>query len=125
MPPIVCGLLPVVLVFVALCFPTATAQTLPAADMEVMRAALAAAQSGDWSRAYVGAATITDPLPLKMLHWMDYARPGAPAGFPTFPVSSNRTRIGRRRNPCANMPRRPWPANRTRSPPIGTNAASR
>ena len=82
LPPIVCGLLPVVLVFVALCFPTATAQTLPAADMEVMRAALAAAQSGDWSRAYVGAATITDPLPLKMLHWMDYARPGAPGRFP-------------------------------------------
>ncbi len=49
MPPIVCGLLPVVLILVALGFPAATAQTLPAADMEVMRAALAAAQAGDWS----------------------------------------------------------------------------
>ena len=28
------------------------------------------------------ASTITDPLPLKMLHWMDYARPGAPGRFP-------------------------------------------
>ena len=82
MPPIVCGLLPVVLILVALCFPAATAQTLPAADMEVMRSALAAAQSGDWSRAYAGAATITDPLPVKMLRWMDYARPGAPGRFP-------------------------------------------
>ena len=82
MPPIVCGLLPVVSIFVALCFQAAVAQTLPAADMEVMRAALAAAQSGDWSRAYAGAATITDALPLKMLHWMEYARPGAPGRFP-------------------------------------------
>ena len=32
MPPIVCGLLPLVLIFVALGFPAATAQTLPAAD---------------------------------------------------------------------------------------------
>ncbi len=78
MPPIVCGLLPVVLIFVALGFPAATAQTLPAADMEAMRSALAAAQSGDWSRAYAVAATITDPLPVKMLRWMDYARPGRP-----------------------------------------------
>ena len=82
MPPIVCGLLPVVLIFVALGFPAATAQTLPAADMEAMRSALAAAQGGDWSRAYAVAATTTDPLPVKMLRWMDYARPGAPGRFP-------------------------------------------
>ena len=54
MPPIVRGLLPVVLIFVALGFPAAKAQTLPAADMEAMRSALAAAQAGDWSRAYAG-----------------------------------------------------------------------
>ena len=82
MPPIVCGLLPVVLIIVALWFPAASAQTLPAADMEVMRSALAAAQSGDWSRAYASAATATDPLPVKMLRWMEYARPGAPGRFP-------------------------------------------
>jgi soluble lytic murein transglycosylase len=50
--------------------------------MEVMRSAISAAQGGDWSRAYAGAATATDPLPVKMLHWMDYARPGAPGRFP-------------------------------------------
>jgi soluble lytic murein transglycosylase len=82
LPPIVCGLLPVVLILVALGFPAATAQTLPPADMEVMRSALAAAQGADWSRAYAGAAAITDPLSVKMLRWMDYARPGAPGRFP-------------------------------------------
>ena len=82
MPPIVRGLLPVVLIFVALGFPAAKAQTLPAADMEAMRSALAAAQGGDWSRAYAVAATTTDPLPVKMLRWLDYARPGAPGRFP-------------------------------------------
>ncbi|HEX3417939.1 MAG TPA: lytic transglycosylase domain-containing protein [Stellaceae bacterium] len=82
MPPIVRGLLPVVFISVALGFPAATAQTLPAADMEVMRSALAAAQGGDWNRAYAVAATATGPLPVKMLHWMDYARPGAPGHFP-------------------------------------------
>jgi soluble lytic murein transglycosylase len=82
LPPIVRGLLPVVFISVALGFPAATAQTLPAADMEVMRSALAAAQGGDWNRAYAVAATATGPLPVKMLHWMDYARPGAPGHFP-------------------------------------------
>src|SRR5438874_2120366 len=33
LPPIVCGLLPVVLIFLALGFPAAAAQTLPPADM--------------------------------------------------------------------------------------------
>jgi soluble lytic murein transglycosylase len=82
LPPIVCGLLPVVLISIALGLPAAAAQTLPAADMDVMRSALAAAQAADWSRAYAGAATINDPLPLKMLRWLDYARPGAPGRFP-------------------------------------------
>jgi soluble lytic murein transglycosylase len=82
LPPIVRGLLPVVLIFVALGFPAAMAQALPATDVEMMRSALAAAQGGDWSRAYAGAATATDPLPVKMLRWMDCARPGAPGRFP-------------------------------------------
>ena len=47
-----------------------------------MRPALAAAQGGDFGRAYAEAAAIADPLPLKMLRWMDYARPGAPGRFP-------------------------------------------
>jgi soluble lytic murein transglycosylase len=62
--------------------PAAYAQTLSAADLQAMRSALAAAQSGDFGRAYADAVAITDPLPLKMLRWMDYARPGAPGRFP-------------------------------------------
>ena len=82
MPPIVCGTLSIVLIVLMLGLPASAAETLPAADLDVMRAALAAAQSGDWTRAYAGASAITDPLPMKMLHWMDYARPGAPGRFP-------------------------------------------
>jgi soluble lytic murein transglycosylase len=60
----------------------AAAQTLAAADLTAMRSALAEAQNGDWNRAYADAAVTEDPLPLKMLRWMDYARPGAPGRFP-------------------------------------------
>ena len=82
MPLFLCGLLPIAFLILRLGVPAGAAQTLPAADMETMRSALTAAQSGDWSRAYTQAATINDPLPLKMLRWMDYARPGAPGRFP-------------------------------------------
>jgi soluble lytic murein transglycosylase len=61
---------------------TADAETLSAMDLQAMRSALSAAQSGDWSRAYADVAAINDPLPLKMLGWLDYARPGAPGRFP-------------------------------------------
>ena len=76
------GSLGVILFIFAIRSAAAIAQTLSTADLEVMRSALATAQGGDWSRAYAGAATIDDPLPLKMLRWMDYARPGAPGRFP-------------------------------------------
>jgi soluble lytic murein transglycosylase len=76
------GLFVVVLVAVALGYPPANTQTLPAVDLDAMRAALAAEQSGDWSRAYASLTTTADPLPLKMLRWMDYVRPGAPGRFP-------------------------------------------
>jgi soluble lytic murein transglycosylase len=59
----------------------ASAQTLSKADLQATRAALAAAQSGDWNRAYGELAPADDPLPLKILHWMDYSRPGAPGRF--------------------------------------------
>jgi soluble lytic murein transglycosylase len=75
------GSLGVILFIFAIRSAAAIAQTLSTADLEVMRSALATAQGGDWSRAYAGAATIDDPLPLKMLRWMDYARPGAPGRF--------------------------------------------
>jgi soluble lytic murein transglycosylase len=60
----------------------ARAQTLPEIDFQATRSALAAAQTGDWSRAYAEIAAATDPLPLKILRWMDYSRPGAPGRFP-------------------------------------------
>ena len=82
MPLIVCGILSMVLIILRLGLSASAAETLSAADLDTMRAALAAAQSGDWARAYAGASATTDPLPLKMFHWMDYARPGAPGRFP-------------------------------------------
>jgi peptidoglycan lytic transglycosylase len=81
LPPIFRGLLPVALIAFVIGCPAAIGQTLLAADLDVMRSALAAAQAGDWARAYT-AATTTDPLPLKMVRWMDCARPGAPGRFP-------------------------------------------
>ncbi len=60
---------------------TAQAQMLSPADLGATRAAFAAARAGDWGRAYADAAPIADPLPLKMLRWMDYASPGAPGTF--------------------------------------------
>ena len=82
MPPIVCGLLSIVLIILTLALPASAAEKLPAADLDAMRAALVAAQSGDWTRAFAGASMITDPLPMKMFRWMEYARPGAPGRFP-------------------------------------------
>ena len=82
MQPIVCGTLSIALIILTLGLPASAADTLPAADLDAMRTALVAAQSGDWTRAYVGASTITEPLPMKMLRWMEYARPGAPGRFP-------------------------------------------
>ncbi len=79
---IFCGLLFAALVIFTINVPGLHAQTLPAADLQTMRSALAAAQSGDWSRSYAEAGAITDPLPLKMLRWMDCARPGAVGRFP-------------------------------------------
>ena len=60
----------------------AEAQSLSTAELQAMRPARAAAQGGDFARAYAEASAITDPLPVKMLRWMDYARPGAPGRFP-------------------------------------------
>jgi soluble lytic murein transglycosylase len=74
-------LLSVSLVIFTTNFTVARAQTLSEADLQATRAALSAAQSGDWNRAYAQLTTINDPLPLKILHWMDYSRPGAPGKF--------------------------------------------
>lgn len=76
------GLLFVASVIFAINVPKTHAQTLSAADFQALRSALAAAQSGDWSQAYVDAGAITDPLPLKLLRWINYARPGVSGRFP-------------------------------------------
>jgi len=60
----------------------ARAQTLSEVDLQAARASLAAAHSSDWNRAYAELAPVGDPLLLKILHWMDYSRPGAPGRFP-------------------------------------------
>jgi len=82
-------LLPVLRVVLSLCLgifalnlSISHAQTLSEADLQATRSALAAAQGGDWNRAYAELALTSDPLPLKILHWMDYSRPGAPGRFP-------------------------------------------
>src|SRR5438445_8720422 len=62
-------------------FPGLRAQGLSEPDLQATRTALAAAQSGDWSRAYASAAAIGDPLPLKIVRWLDYSRPGASGRF--------------------------------------------
>ncbi len=59
----------------------APAQALSDADLGALRTALAAARAGDWSRAGAEAASSKDPLPSKILRWMDYASPGAPGNF--------------------------------------------
>ena len=61
--------------------PAATAQTLSNSDLAVTRTAFSAGEAGDWNRAYVEAGAIKDPLPFKMLRWLDYASPGAPGRF--------------------------------------------
>jgi soluble lytic murein transglycosylase len=69
------------LVLAAAAAGAAQAQGLSDIDLGATRAALAAAQMGDWNRAYADAASIKDPLPLEMLRWLDYASPGAPGRF--------------------------------------------
>jgi soluble lytic murein transglycosylase len=80
--PIFRGIVLLALIGLAGSHRPANAETLSAVDLQAMRTALSAAQNGEWNRAYAEAAAITDPLPSKMLHWMDYSRPGAPGHFP-------------------------------------------
>jgi soluble lytic murein transglycosylase len=59
----------------------ARAQALSDADLAAMRSGLAAADADNWTEAYADASRTKDPFPSKMLHWLDYARPGAPGSF--------------------------------------------
>jgi len=74
-------LLPLSLALFANPFSAIRAQTLAEGEIQATRGSLAAAQGGDWNRAYAELAAVSDPLPLKILHWMDYSRPGAPGRF--------------------------------------------
>lgn len=82
MLPVIRGWLFATLTIVAFNIHSGQAQTWSSADMQTMHSALAAAQGGDWNKAYNEVSAITDPLALKMLRWLDYARPGAAGHFP-------------------------------------------
>src|ERR1700730_5493115 len=69
------------LVILSATCPALHAQGLSESGLQETRAALAAAQSGDWNRAYASVAATGDMLPLKIIRWMDYSRPGAPGRF--------------------------------------------
>ena len=51
-------------------------------DQSAALAALASARSGDWPQAYTKAGQLKDPLPLKMVRWLDYMRSNAGYRFP-------------------------------------------
>ena len=57
------------------------AQDLSDADKGAAVAAIAAARAGDWSQAYAAAARSTDPLPAKLVRWLDYTRSNAAGRF--------------------------------------------
>jgi peptidoglycan lytic transglycosylase len=72
--------------FVALCVAllsgqAATSQTLSSSDFAAMRQALDAAHTGKWSLAYADLAAVKDPLPLKLLRWLDYTHGPATGSF--------------------------------------------
>ncbi|MGH7095406.1 MAG: hypothetical protein ACREFB_17975, partial [Stellaceae bacterium] len=54
--------------------PAATAQELPEPERATALAALAAAQHDDWTQAYAEAQQCHDPMPLKLVRWLDYIR---------------------------------------------------
>ena len=81
MLPVLRMLLPLSLAIFTNNLTVARGQVLSEADLNVMRASLAAAQTNDRNRAYAELASVGDPLPLKILRWMDYSRSGAPGRF--------------------------------------------
>ncbi len=52
----------------------ACAQDLSDADRTAAVAAIAAARSGDWPQAYAAAGRSANPLPTKIVRWLDYTR---------------------------------------------------
>jgi len=54
---------------------------LTEADRTAAIAAIAAARTGDWSQAYAAAGRSSDPLPQKIVRWLDYTRSSAVGRF--------------------------------------------
>ena len=53
---------------------SARAENLNDVDRAAGVAAIQAARAGDWTKAYTAAGRSADPLPMKVVRWMDYAR---------------------------------------------------
>jgi soluble lytic murein transglycosylase len=77
--PFRCVFLPALAILLAV--RVAQAAALSPADMDRMRSAVTAADKGKWSEAYSDLAPVKDPLPLKILRWLDYTHTPTNAGF--------------------------------------------
>jgi soluble lytic murein transglycosylase len=69
----------------------AQAQDLSDSDRAAAVSAITAARSGDWPQAYAAASRSTNPLPSKIVHWLDYTRssPGGRFGDIAFFIEQN------------------------------------
>jgi soluble lytic murein transglycosylase len=61
--------------------PSARAQNLSDADRTAAVSAIAAARAGDWNQAYTIAVRSNDPLPMKIVKWLDYTRSSVTGRF--------------------------------------------
>lgn len=61
--------------------PVARADDLSDADKASAVAAITAAKTGDWNGAYTAAARSTNPLPSKIVRWLDFTRSNASGRF--------------------------------------------
>ena len=59
----------------------ASADDLSDADRSAAVAAITAARAGDWAQAYAAAGRSTDPLPAKIVRWLDYTRSNVAGRF--------------------------------------------
>jgi soluble lytic murein transglycosylase len=57
------------------------AEDLSDTDRSAGLAAIAAARTGDWSQAYAAAARTSNPLPIKIVRWLDYTRTNVAGRF--------------------------------------------
>jgi soluble lytic murein transglycosylase len=64
----------------------ARADDLSDADRAAGIAAIASARTGDWTQAYVAAARSGNPLPMKIVRWLDYTRSNVTGRFSDISV---------------------------------------